>query len=145
MGAHKNGPHEKIKELAIQILRMKGYEDNQIFQEYSVSFPMLKKPLVVDVVGINAENNRNMAIECGITPSGRLSQLQLFFDEVMFIPFVSSLDNIKDTSKYENRIRELENEVGRLTETVEKYREKQEKLITACSDILGICKLKASQ
>ena len=62
-------------------------------------------------MAFDKETGRSIVVECGTTPSDRLAQLQLFFDEVYFIPFVSSLEDTKDIAEYEGKIRHLEAQV----------------------------------
>jgi hypothetical protein len=102
--------HEALKQVAKQILKDKGFKEEEIKEEYllyggingalhSGSFEKFKDVkdthFEVDVVGINSKNS--IAIECGTCPAEKIAVLKFFFNEVILLPFftISESDKIK--------------------------------------------------
>ncbi len=143
--------HAGLKEVAKQILRSKGFADNQIFTEYPVlqqgqiiqresyyperelKFPV-KKGIVTDVIGL--KENYSIAIECGNTPSDRLCQLKLLFDEVLYLPYVDLPEHTETILKLNNQITELTNEKKHLKTENEILQQRLDEMTAKVRDIL---------
>jgi hypothetical protein len=80
--------HNELKEYAKLFLSKLGFEPNEIFEEFLVKFDGMRERLIVDVAGISA--NRKVAIECGQTPSNKMPKLEMYFDEVILLPYLKS-------------------------------------------------------
>lgn len=79
--------HDDLKQLAKKQLLQLGFKEEEIHEEYTVKSPEMKSRIVVDVVGIKPKHK--VAIECGSVQGERLSQLKLFFDEVIVLPYIN--------------------------------------------------------
>lgn len=113
-----------MKAIGKEILRSKGFTDKEIFVEFPVLYagqifekecygerPLkmtVKRGIIADVIGLNEQHS--IVIECGSTPSDRLCQLKLFFDEVLFLPYVKTM------GRPEKDILELNSQITSLTE-----------------------------
>lgn len=85
-----NSPaHKGLMAKAIDYLKEKGFQDNQIHTEFAVhtNYPHGTTGIrVVDVVGIKPQ--KKIAIECGICSSNQLELIRPYFDEVLHFPFL---------------------------------------------------------
>jgi len=78
-----------------------------------------------------------MAVECGNTPSDRLSQLKLFFDEVLYLPYVKVMGHPeKDILELNSQITILTSENTRLREDNERYKRRLDDLETKIREAL---------
>ncbi len=91
------GDHQKLKKLGVILLLAKGFARHEISEEHTLSFPGCKKTIVADVVAFSKTSSA--VVECGNTPSDRVSQLKLFFDEVLLLPYVDSKISTKEIVK----------------------------------------------
>jgi hypothetical protein len=80
--------HNQLKEYAKLILNRLGFEKSEIFEEYTVNFEGMRERMLVDIAGVS--QNRKVAIECGHTPSDKVIKLNLYFDEVILLPYFKS-------------------------------------------------------
>ena len=123
--------HEQLKLLAKEILLKRGFGENEIFQEIPVlasglvlrkkdvgcPFDLVsKKGIVVDVAGV--KEGFSIVVECGLTPLDRLVWLKLFFDEVLYLPFVSTIDKLDEPLRLQGQIEDLKREKLRMEETI---------------------------
>ncbi len=78
--------HKNLKEMA-HILLQRGYKSTEISNEYRLKIKESKQRwgYVVDVVGI--KDDKKTAIELGTWNPKKLVHLELFFDEVIHIPY----------------------------------------------------------
>jgi len=134
MGESEN--HKKLKELAWIVLMQRGYKFDEIQEEYRVNMPNTKKTVgyIVDVVGIN--NINKTAVELGECDPKKLTHLELYFDDVIHIPYgieqsseinlseLIGLKNINNDLKTE--IESLEKNVEELEKTISMGKEKTE-------------------
>ena len=78
--------HKDLKKLAHIILYKKGFNETEIHEEYVLDLlQSTKRCFRVDVVGISKD--KKIAIELGTTNPKKLTQLELFFDKVIHIPY----------------------------------------------------------
>jgi len=76
--------HRAYKNVAIDILKEKGFEPAEIQEEYDVQYAVNgKMRYMVDIVGI--KSNYRVAIECGQTEHSKLTNLRKIFDEVIWV------------------------------------------------------------
>ena len=149
--------HETLKAIGKEILRSKGFADCEIFLEFPVlqagqilerAVPLLsphydqlpikytvKKGIIADVVGL--KDNHSVVIECGNTPSDRLCQLKLFFDEVLYLPYVKVMGHPeKDILELNSQIATLTSENTKLREDNEHYKRRLDDLETKIREAL---------
>jgi hypothetical protein len=110
--------HEQLKTIARQILESRGFLQCQIYEEYTVIQKghcideelklTCKRGFIADVVGIN--ETKTIAIECGYCDLEKLAQLKLFFDEVVWIPYVSTIESMSNLTNFQNEISRLNQE-----------------------------------
>ena len=122
--------HKKLKLLGRVLLKDKGFLDTEIYEEYKILIG--RKNYVVDICGINPNlysgHRRNIhgggkavAIECGHTNAEKLTNLKLFFDEVLHLPYgIISLDSdLRETLQgYITKIKSLEKEIIQLNQVI---------------------------
>lgn len=77
--------HHRLIEKGIEILKEKGYSNNEIFVEYNYYYDRSKNPLRIDVAGIKP--GRTIAVECGELSCQKFLLLKEFFDEVIYLPY----------------------------------------------------------
>lgn len=129
MGESTN--HIELKKMAHLMLYEKGFKENQIKEEFKINIRNAKRKfLIVDVVGLKKENK--IAIEVGNTPLNKLIQLELFFDEVVHIPYGVSraeqidLDNLMRLNEInENqleKIKKLESVIEIKNKEIHRYK-----------------------
>jgi Holliday junction resolvase len=114
--------HLQLKDYAKVILQRMGFGQSDIHEEYSVSFEGMKERLTVDVVGIS--NTKKVAIECGTTPSHKTIKLQMYFDEVIILPYFRA----KISDLYEGDKKALIEKIVTLEKQLELSSERYEKL-----------------
>jgi len=71
--------HLNLVERAKEILREKGFRDDEIYEEFWF------KNYRIDVVGWSAE--KKIAVDCGFSSSRKREELKKFFDEVLYLPY----------------------------------------------------------
>jgi len=104
--------HDELKAMAREHLKDLGYLDEEIYEEYSISKwndtskLKLTKDFRVDVVGIKKDGTHTVAFECGNCAPEKLIQLNLFFDEVWQLPYIS------DRFSQDVKIRSLEKQLA---------------------------------
>ena len=104
--------HDELKAMARKHLKELGYLDEEIFEEYSIAAwnPASKLTLTtdfrVDIVGIKEDGTHSVAFECGHCKPEKLIQLNLFFNEVWQLPYIS------DRFSQDVKIRELEKQLA---------------------------------
>jgi len=122
--------HKKLKLLGRVLLKDKGFLDNEIYEEYKILIG--RKNYVVDICGINPNlysghrrkihgGGKAVAVECGHTNAEKLTNLKLFFDEVVHLPYgIISLDtDLRETlQEYIIKIKSLENEIIKLNNVI---------------------------
>ena len=112
--------HKKLKLLGRVLLKDKGYEDTEIFEEYKVEIG--NKSYIVDICGMSKSfDPKATAVECGTTNSEKLINLKLFFDEVICLPYgILSLDTDlrKTIEEYMIKVQSLEKEIIELEKTI---------------------------
>jgi len=132
--------HDQLILLAKQFLLRRGFPENRIFTEvpvlqkgqviqknfWSTNYVMqVKRGIISDVIGL--KDNYAVAVECGHTPSERLEQLRLMFDEVVYLPFVTMAEALENTAFLHGEIDTLkqrnEQLEANLRETDKKYRD----------------------
>lgn len=122
--------HQNLKSLAKKILVAKGFDESQIFEEVPVfvagakvnvvgkfdpevgAIIKAKKSVIADVVAF--KDDYAVVVECGNTPSERLAQFNLVFDEVIYLPFVEIFKEIADVNRLNSQVSELKSEKGKL-------------------------------
>jgi len=77
--------HNKLVEKAKQLLITKGFKQDEIFEEYTIT-GQNGTWVVVDVAGIR--NDKKIAVECGSIGQNRIAKLKQYFDDVLHIPYV---------------------------------------------------------
>ena len=122
--------HKRLKLLGRVLLKDKGFVDTEIYEEYEILIG--RKKYVVDICGINPNlysgHRRNIhgggkavAVECGNTSAEKLTNLKLFFDEVVHLPYgIISLDSdLRETLQgYIMTIKSLEKEIIELNRVI---------------------------
>jgi len=113
--------HKKLKLLGRVLLKDRGYENTEIFEEHKVEIG--KKKYVVDVCGMSKSlmDPKTTAVECGTTNSEKLINLKLCFDEVICLPYgILSLDTDlrKTVEEYMIKVQSLEKEIIKLEKTI---------------------------
>jgi hypothetical protein len=68
---------------AIDWLRKEGFNDNQIYTEFSIQIGY--RPRRIDVVGISPQ--RKIAIECGTCSTSQLELIRPYFDDILHFPY----------------------------------------------------------
>jgi len=143
--------HELLKSIGKEILKSKGFDDKQIFTEFPVIqagqvierhlgygqepvIIVVRKGIIADTIGVSP--NRSVAIECGNTPSDRLSQLKLFFDEVLYLPYVRTSGSEKEILELNSQVSELRKENDYLKQENAHYRRRLEDLEAKIRDAL---------
>ena len=111
--------HDQLKRLARLILLAKGYNSEQIFQEYELKFPGCKKSIIADVCAITKDHSS--VVECGTTPSDRTAQLKLFFDEIILLPYPISDYSSLVVKPFTEEIREMQGKLDFMKERVNQY------------------------
>lgn len=110
--------HVLGKEFAKHWLRMEGFSESEIREEYAISFKTGKRR-IIDVVGIS--EYRKVAFEVGDLNGGSLEELYVHFDEVY-------------------RIQKIEcNEFERLVELIEHLQWKIENLTEQVEELSSVC------
>jgi len=114
--------HKKLKLLGRVLLKDRGYENTEIFEEHKVEIG--KKKYVVDVCGMSKSlmDPKTTAVECGTTNSEKLINLKLCFDEVICLPYgILSLDTDlrKTVEEYMIKVQSLEKEIERLEKRIQ--------------------------
>ena len=78
--------HKDLKKLAHLILYKEGFDESEIQEEYVLDVPKSsRRNFRVDVVGLSKD--KKIAVELGSTNPKKLTQLELFFDKVIHIPY----------------------------------------------------------
>lgn len=132
--------HDQLILLAKQFLLRRGFSEDRIFTEvpvlqkgqviqknfWNTNYTMqVRRGIISDVVGL--KDNYAIAVECGHTPSERLEQLRLMFDEVVYLPFVTMAEALENTASLHSEIDRLkqrnEQLEADLRETDKKYRD----------------------
>jgi DNA-binding transcriptional ArsR family regulator len=94
--------HQNLIKKAKTILVKKGFEEDQIYEEFGFM------DYRIDVVGWSA--NKKIAVECGYSDSKKLKNLEKFFDEVICLPTenpsLSSTSETKVPEPYEKPYQE---------------------------------------
>jgi hypothetical protein len=126
----ESSQHVLLKEVAKEILKIKGYID--IREEFPVvlnghviadsGLIKVKKSVYADVVGF--KEGYSIVVECGSTPSERLSQFKLFFDEVLYLPFVENFKELVETKLLHEHINKLQQEKRELEQNLAQCRER---------------------
>jgi len=148
--------HKDLKKLAHIILYKEGFNETEIYDEYVLDVPKsTKRNFRVDVVGLS--KNKKIAVELGTTNSKKLTQLELFFDKVIHIPYgIEGFEEIQidqiikyktinesltDTiEKLKNEIKEKERKIQNIEKTDE-----YEKQADKAMDILKCIRIGLSQ
>ncbi len=87
--------HMDLVEKAKEILRERGFSENEIYQEFWF------KNYRIDVVGWSEE--KKIAIECGLSGSSKRRDLKKFFDEVLYLPYELSVPSTsRETGHHES-------------------------------------------
>lgn len=120
----KHTRHKYLKIIAKEYLKDLGFSDNEIFEEYVIKEGQMKKALRVDVVGIKGE--RRIAIECGRTPADKIAQLNLYFDEVICLPYMNErlTKGTLATEFFKKQNRELSKKLSQATQKIAELEEK---------------------
>ena len=71
--------HAELIRMAKEILRERGFKDDEIYEEFGF------KNYRIDTVGWS--DKQKVAIECGHFNSGKYEELKKFFDDVIHLPF----------------------------------------------------------
>lgn len=126
--------HKKLKHYARMMLMSMGFEDDEIYEEYGVSFKghqegsFSKKSYIIDVCGISKTiNGRSIAIECGHSDATKLVQIKPFFDEVIHLPYDVTFEVDKSyevIDKFKKRIKDLETDLYESEKTINKLNTK---------------------
>lgn len=124
--------HKQLKILGRTLLRNRGFDHSQIFEEYKIEIG--KRQFIVDICGLNESKisgKKNIAVECGNTNPEKLINLKLFFDEVIHLPYgitsiksdlTNLIDEQSDTIKtLQDTIKSLQNKNRSLENQLEKY------------------------
>ena len=102
--------HRAYKNIAIDILKEKGFDPREIHEEHDVEYTVNGRiKYTVDIVGI--KDNYRVAIECGQTELSKLTNLRKIFDEVIWVNaklVIEFYDQWK--SKYYTEIGKLQQE-----------------------------------
>jgi hypothetical protein len=86
-GGKRMSDHDELKQMARKILMDRGFKEAEIFEEYMVKTHEMRTGFRVDVAGIT--DDLKIAVECGAVQGQKVAQLQLFFDEVVLLPYLS--------------------------------------------------------
>jgi len=154
--------HKSLKGLGRVLLKDMGFKPSEIQEEYRLEVNTLgerKKYYIVDLCGIakRRQFTKAVAVECGNTDGEKLTNLNLYFDEVIHLPYgVVSIDlTVKELieqyetqlDEYRMQIEALEKEINNLNSKLswEKHNMRdyqQIKLLNSViADILGMSKL----
>jgi len=123
--------HQNLKAYGKKVLLSLGFTEQEIQEEYCVKFDGMREKLLVDIVGIS--RCRKVAIECGNTPSEKMIKLQMYFDEVILLPYLKArvsdlfLQGNMDLAKV---IRRNEDEIARLQVQLSDMQKEKERLDT---------------
>ncbi len=124
--------HKNLKNYGRTLLLSMGFMPKEIIEEYRVSMPPLNNKLagktllfIVDLCAFanRREFKKSVAVECGKTDVEKISQLKIFFDEVIHLPYNIEVANQISTSiieKFTESIKILED---KLTEKELAYNE----------------------
>lgn len=116
--------HKHLKAIAKQFLKDLGFSNKEIQEEYFVEVEGIRQKIRVDVVGIDHE--RKIAIECGRVPAEKIGWLNLFFDEVIVLPYMN--DRVTHGSS-EDALKHRISEIGkRLEHKSQQVKDLQRKL-----------------
>jgi len=120
--------HNNLKAYGRQLLARMGFHPEEIFEEYSVKTGEARNRLIVDLVAISP--NLKVAVECGHTEAKKLSQLDLFFDEVILLPYLKTRvsDYLFKDINFAQELRVKEDENAQLRKRIEELTEDKEKL-----------------
>ena len=77
--------HKLLKQQAKLESKGRGFEINEIFEEYWVGIS--EKKYRIDVVG--KRENEFVAFECGNTPIQKITDLERVFNEVVQLPYIT--------------------------------------------------------
>jgi len=103
--------HVRLVKKAREILRGRGFTDNEIYEEFWF------KNYRIDVVGWN--DKQKVAVECGYCIPEKYEELKKFFDEVIHLPFEKGKEPLADS----------ETEALKITDELNEY-----KVLYALSD-----------
>lgn len=103
MGFEGGHIHRVLKEKAKEILKSRGFSDEEIFSEYPVQFDEhVHFRHDVDIAGIKP--NQKVAIEIGSTPKNRINNLKKIFNEVIHIPKKEYIPQDLTEIKYDDSV-----------------------------------------
>jgi hypothetical protein len=143
--------HKHLKSIAKDFLRELGFAEEEIKEEYWLDAQGMRERVRVDVVGLSS--SRKVAIECGQVSGQKMSWLNLFFDEVINLPYAN--DRVSHGSCSEaliGRVKELQKELEESRNRIvtlkrqleSKTREVDEqKIILGKATIVGLYKMGA--
>lgn len=77
--------HKILKERAKRELRRWGFKRNEIVEEYKLRINKYHWHLI-DVVGVS--EHKKVAYECGVTTTKTLKEESLYFDKVIWLPYL---------------------------------------------------------
>ena len=108
--------HRALIERGRGILRGMGFTDSQIHQEYFIVHRTggLHFQRMIDIVG--ESQDKKVAIECGEMNGGvnwRFSELLLFFDRVIWLPYLYTNTQNFDKSQIMSTANEIKEELHR--------------------------------
>jgi len=78
--------HSELIEKAKDILMQKGYMENEIYEDFGF------RDHRIDIVGW--KKDRKIAVACGKWDREKLADLRDFFDEVVYLPYISRTSSI---------------------------------------------------
>ena len=133
--------HDDLKEIGRQYLKEKGYEENEIKKEHTISFH--DREYRIDVVGLKNERVV-IAIECGSVSYEKMTVLSNVIKEVIHIPFHTQVVDLSIVSLNKDKIK-LESEIEELEKKYDGLKMKIENLIPIVNSLDGVIDIRFSE
>lgn len=117
--------HQELKAYGRKVLEKLGFEIPEIHEEYLIKFEGMKEQLIVDVAGISPI--RKVAVECGTTPTDKVINLRMYFDEVILLPYFADKVSrlfINDRQHLVERFTQQEKEILNLKSKIKQLEKK---------------------